>query len=71
MEKILGLKEFRENLPNYMEQIRKGKSYVVVRRSKPIFRVSPLTDDQRWEEVVDFTKIHKGGVKIDNLLSRL
>ena len=29
------------------------------------------TKDEQWEEVVDFTKIKKGGVDIDDILSRL
>jgi len=72
MDKIIGLKEFRENLPAYSEKIEHGASFVVVKKSKPIFRVSPFDeDDNLWEEVIDFTKIEKGGVALDKLLSRL
>lgn len=72
MEKIIGLKEFRSQVSSLAEKIRKGESFLVVKRSKPIFKVSrPFDDMEDWEEVVDFTKIKKGGVKIQDILSRL
>jgi len=73
MEKIIGLKELRENLPAYEKKIASGDSFVVVKKSKPVFRISPIDFDNEelWEEVIDFTKIQKGGVAIEDLLSRL
>lgn len=72
MEKIIGLKELRENLPYYAEKIEGGQSFLVVKKSKPVFRISPFDeDDSLWEEVIDFTKIKRGGIPIDDLLSRL
>ena len=71
MEHIVGLKELRENLEVYVREIEKGKSFTVVRRSKPLFKVAPLSDDEVWESVIDFTKIKRGGVPIANLLARL
>ncbi len=66
---IIGLRELRENTAELLKEIEKGKSFTVFRRSEPLFKVSPINND--WEEVVDFTKIKKGGVEIDDLLSRL
>jgi prevent-host-death family protein len=69
---IVGLKELRENLETYISKVKKGDSFIVVRKSKPVFRISPMDDDASlWEPVVDFTKIKKGGVSITDLLSRL
>ena len=69
---IVGLKELRENIENYITEVKKGKSFIVVRRSKPILKISaPDEDDGMWEEVVDFTKISKGGIAISDLISRL
>ena len=69
---IVGLRELRENLETYISQVRSGKSFVVVRRSKPVFKItSPVDDQEMWEEVIDFTKIKKGGINISSLLSRL
>lgn len=70
---IVGLKELRENMGKYITQVGKGKSFIVVRRSKPLFKIStPLDeDDMLWETVVDFTKIKKGGVSISEVIARL
>ena len=69
---IIGLKELRENIENYVSQVKKGKSFVVVRKSRPVFKISPVEEDEGlWETVVDFTRIKKGGVSISDLLARL
>lgn len=72
MDKIIGLRDLRENLPAYAEKVKHGASFVVVKKSKPLFRVSPIEDDEGlWEEVIDFTTIKKGGVGALELLKRL
>ena len=69
MEKIIGLKELRQGMEKYIRATKRGQSLIVVRRSKPLFRITPL--EEQWEEVVDFTKMKKGGVVIQDILSRL
>lgn len=71
MENIIGLKILREKMSQYAEKVQKGQSFIVVKRSKPLFKITPLVEDEQWEPVVDFTKIKKGGVDIDDVLSRL
>ena len=72
MEKIVGLKELRENVDTYIKAIeKKGDSFIVLRRSKPVFKISPLNEDEEWETIIDFTKIKKGGISLKELLSRL
>ena len=72
MNKIVGLKEFRENVAGYASKVRGGKSFIIVRRSRPLFRVAPISGlDEEWEEVIDFTRVKKGGIKIKDLLERL
>ncbi len=68
---IVGVKELRQNLDNYISQIQKGKSFTIIKRSRPVFKISPVGSEEMWEEVVDFTKIKKGGVKIEEILSRI
>lgn len=69
---IIGLKDLRENMEKYIRQVESGKTLTVVRRSSPVFRIAPVAEDESlWEEVIDFTKIRKGGVSIDKVLSRL
>ena len=70
MEKIIGLKELRQNMEKYASEVKRGRSLIVVRKSKPLFKISPL-EEGGWEEVIDFTKIRKGGVNIKGILSRL
>ena len=71
---IVGLKELRENMDSYISQVKKGRSFVVVRKSKPVFKLTPLDvwgDEGVWEKVVDFTKIKKGGVLLADVLSKV
>ena len=69
-KKIIGLREFRENTKTLLLDIEKGSSFIVVKKNKPIFKISPI-DNEKWEEVIDFTKIQKGGINVDDLLKRL
>lgn len=72
LKNIIGFKELRNNADKYISQIKKGKSFIVFKKSRPIFKISPpLEDAELWERVIDFTKIKKGGVSISELLKRL
>jgi len=69
---ILGLKELRENMQKYASLVRKGGSFIVVKKSKPLFKISAHDeDDELWETVIDFTKISKGGISARELIARL
>ncbi len=69
---IVGLKELRTNLDEYIAKVEKGDSFTVVRRSKPVFKISSVDEDEGlWETVVDFTKIKKGGILAKDLLAKL
>ncbi len=70
MKNIIGLKDLRVNMTKYAEKVSQGKTFVVFKQSKPLFKITPI-NDEKWEEVVDFTKMKKGGVDIDEVLSRL
>ena len=72
MEKEILLKELEDNVSLYAARVERGESFVVMKRSKPIFRISPIdSSDEEWEEVIDFTTIKKDGVKISEVLDRL
>ena len=68
---IIGLKELRDRLSEYIERVEEGKSFIVVKHSKPVFRMTPVEEDELWEPVIDFTTINSGGVDINDILSRL
>lgn len=70
MKNLIGLKELRQRVDYYTRQINRGESFVVMRKTKPLFRLSPI-EDANWETVIDFTKIKKGGININDLLSRV
>ena len=42
MSTIIGLKELREHTTEVAERVRQGESFVVVKRSQPIFRLVPI-----------------------------
>ena len=70
MKNIVALKTLRENMQEYAQKVQEGRSFIVFKRSKPLFKISPI-EEGLWEEVIDFTKIKKGGVNIEELLQRL
>src|SRR3989344_7866668 len=56
---IIGFKELRENADKYISAVEKGRTFTVVRRSKPIFKMMPVDewgDEGTWETVVDFRR---------------
>ncbi len=73
MDKMIGLKELRENTESFIKAIKeKGSSFLVFRKSKPIFKIAPISDeDSEWETVIDFTKIKKGGVPLKEVLAKM
>ncbi|MFY9461942.1 MAG: type II toxin-antitoxin system prevent-host-death family antitoxin [Candidatus Sungiibacteriota bacterium] len=72
MKNLIGLKELRENVDTYVSEVQKGKSFIVMRRSRPIFRITPPDDaDELWETVIDFTEFYKDGIPARQLLKKL
>ena len=68
---IVGLKELRTNMESYIAEFKKGKSFIIVRRSKPVFKISSPEDEDVWEQVADFTAIKKNGVLAKDVLREL
>ncbi len=68
----MGLKELRENMQKYISRIEKGESFIVVKKSKPLFKISSVDEEEGfWETVVDFTKLNKKGVDAKKILREL
>lgn len=70
----VGLKELRENTEKYISALQRGKSFTVLRRSRPVFNITPIDawgDDGVWETVADFTKVRKNGVSSKEVLRAL
>ena len=54
MEKIVGLKDLRANMEKYASDVRKGDTIIVVKRSKPLFKIVPagtITEPQQEREM--------------------
>jgi antitoxin (DNA-binding transcriptional repressor) of toxin-antitoxin stability system len=43
--KIIGLKVLREQMAHYAAKVQQGESFVIVKQSKPLFKITPVTDD--------------------------
>ncbi|MCK5416796.1 hypothetical protein KAI92_05215 [Candidatus Parcubacteria bacterium] len=55
MDKIIGVKRLRKELKQISDQVLDGISFVVVKNSKPVFRIVPLENNESkkysWEEL--------------------
>ncbi len=70
--KTVGLKELRENMEKYISRVDKGESITVLRRNEPIFRLTPVDDDESgWETIIDFTEINPRGVPAQDVLKAI
>ena len=72
---IIGLKDLRVNMDKYIKAVDKGQSFTVVRRSKPIFAVTPLDEwgdpVGEWSEGLDFRDMPGGGMLAEDFLKLL
>lgn len=68
-EQIVNFKEFRLNAQKYIDAVDKGASFLVMKRSRPIFRLEPVAE--QWETIGDFTTMKGGGISAKKLLERL
>ncbi len=69
MSTIIALKEFRTNTQKYLDAVESGQDFIVVKRSRPAFRLMPV--ESEWETAVDFTGIDPVGVSARDLLTAL
>lgn len=70
-QNTVSLKELREQFPKYIDAIAKGQSFTIVKRSKPIFQIGPVSDEGNWQTIVDFTSIKERGVSADEIVKAL
>ena len=66
---IIALKEFRLNAQKYIDASSKGHSFIVVKRSRPVFRIEPV--EEKWETIADFSSLPGGGISAKKLLAAL
>ena len=59
-----------KNIQKYAKKIKLRQSFIVFKKSKPLFKISP-TEKNLWEKVIDFTKTEKKGINIKKILQHL
>ena len=68
-EQIIPFKEFRLNAAKYIDALSKGQSFLVMKRSRPVFRLEPV--EEMWETIGDFSTRSGGGIPAKELLKYL
>jgi prevent-host-death family protein len=68
-EEVIGFKDFRLNAAKYIDAANEGQSFLVVKRSRPVFRIEPV--GEVWETIGDFTTMPNGGVSAKELAKAL
>jgi antitoxin (DNA-binding transcriptional repressor) of toxin-antitoxin stability system len=57
-QRIVALKELRQNMEYYANEVKKGKSFLVLKRSKPFFSIVPPEieaidpDNERFDRLI-------------------
>jgi antitoxin (DNA-binding transcriptional repressor) of toxin-antitoxin stability system len=66
---IIGLKELSQNAGKIADRVAKGEIFTVVKRSKPVFTISPPNQKTDNQELADWTKeaIEKYRPALDSL----
>ena len=72
MPNIIGLKELRQNMPHYAQKVQKGQSFIVVKQSKPLFKISPLSNlDNEIEQSQQSDFLQTGAINSHRILKPL
>ena len=70
MFNLVPLKELRQKLTDYTKRAEKGESFLVLRKSKPVFKIVPV-EEETWETIIDFTQIDPKGVPLSKVIKAL
>ncbi len=46
MEQIIGIKQLHTQLRKISQETLKGRSFIVVKNSRPVFRIEPISDSK-------------------------
>jgi antitoxin (DNA-binding transcriptional repressor) of toxin-antitoxin stability system len=66
----IGFRELREKSDKIIADVEAGKSFLVKRKSKALFRIVPV-EEEVWNTVIDFTEIDPEGVPIGEVISAI
>ena len=71
---IIGLKDLRENTEEYINKVKKGREFTVIRKSEPVFKITPVDmwrDEGVWEIIADFRELNEKGTPAQDVLRAL
>lgn len=77
MDQIIGVKQLYKNLKTISNKVAKGESFIVVKRSKPIFRVIPYQEEKRKKYTLkdlknlQFEKLKSGHEKLSEKIDEI
>lgn len=64
-QNIIGIKILRENMEKYISAVEKGETFLVMRKSTPVFKMAPVDewgDNGSWDNIADFKDMPLGGI---------
>lgn len=61
MQETINTKELRASLPKIVEDVKRGKRFTVLYRSRPAFRIVPLNDSERLEYPLEKEPLYRTG----------
>ena len=67
---IVGLRELRERMDSYVDRVGKGESFLVLRKSKPVFKMEPVDkwgDEGTWKDF-DLRDVKGNGMNIGEFI---
>jgi prevent-host-death family protein len=72
----ISLRDFRKNAQQVIDAVEKGKTFTVIKHSRPVLKLSKPDLDEwgekgRWTSVGDFREIFPKGVSVDELLDAM
>ena len=71
---IIGLKDLMENMEEYINKVKRGREFTVIRKSEPVFKITPVDmwgDEGIWETVADFRELNEKGIPARDVLRAL
>lgn len=54
--KTIGVRELHQDLTTIAKAVARGKSFVVVRHTKPLFQINPIKDEKNYKYTIDDLK---------------
>ena len=61
MQETINAKELRASLPRIVKDVGRGKHFTVLYRSRPAFRIVPVSDEERCNIPLEKDPIYKAG----------